>query len=71
MPDCWNILECSPKDRERCAAYPFAGYRCWTVDRRECAHSHSHSGEFSDCVECPFFRIMMARKQLGEARSAY
>ena len=66
MPECWNVLECSLEYREKCAAHPFKGDQCWSVVvNRECAESHGGDGESRSCVECMFFQVMTARKQLG------
>lgn len=57
--NCWEIILCSTKIRNKCPAYPKKGTDCWKVTGTKCkggvVEMSSLKEKIKICKECNFF----------------
>ena len=49
---CWDLLPCSPQQREKCPAFRDNTRPCWTMKGLDCTPSHGN-----ECRECVVYRF--------------
>jgi methyl-accepting chemotaxis protein len=62
---CWEFKDCPPERRNKCAAYPDYGAKCWVVSATLCGGNKqgSYQDKIANCRKCQFY--LHAQKSLG------